>query len=173
MSTCFLKMKIKDKQSAIKLIKKIAKEFDIPVGFKHSHTSNGYQSLTYTSWHGMKQRCLNPNHDGYKNYGGRGIKICERWINSFENFLEDMGERPSRKYQLNRIDNDGDYTPKNCEWVTAKKQIRNSKSAKLTEDDVKIIKKLLTGKTKQYMIAKMFNVSKGTISAINCKKTWR
>jgi hypothetical protein len=80
----------------------------------------------------MLERCYNPKQKYYKNYGGRGIKVCARWRKSFENFLEDMGRRPP-KMTLNRIDNDGDYTPKNCNWATRKEQMRNSRLARILE----------------------------------------
>jgi hypothetical protein len=87
-----------------------------------SKKKHGYWGTpTYLSWFNMKQRCLNPNMPGFRLYGGRGIRICKRWIQSFENFLSDMGERPSGK-SLGRINNDGPYTPKNCEWQTPKEQ---------------------------------------------------
>jgi hypothetical protein len=73
----------------------------------------------------MKNRCLSVNNKAYKNYGGRGIKICDRWLNSFENFLEDIGRRPSKKYSLDRINNDGNYEPSNCKWSTKIEQIMN------------------------------------------------
>ena len=79
----------------------------------------------YRVWVNMKARCLDPNSQAYKNYGGRGISVCERWKESFETFLRDMGERPSDKYSLDRTDNDGDYEPSNCKWVTAKEQANN------------------------------------------------
>lgn len=88
---------------------------------------------TYTSWKGIKQRCLNPNAPNYPLYGGRGIKVCDRWL-SFENFLADMGERPpnppewtsSKHYwSIDRIDNDGDYEPGNVRWATKREQIKN------------------------------------------------
>jgi hypothetical protein len=71
----------------------------------------------------MKSRCLNPNHRGYENYGGRGITICDRWM-LFDNFLADMGERPLDR-TLDRIDNDGNYEPGNCRWATKSEQQRN------------------------------------------------
>jgi len=82
--------------------------------------------MTLTSefniWNGMRKRCLNKNNKDYKNYGGRGIKVCDRWLNSFENFYVDMGGRPSAKHSIDRINNDGDYEPSNCRWATAKEQ---------------------------------------------------
>lgn len=85
-------------------------------------------STEYKIWAGMKQRCSDPTLPGYKNYGGRGIKVCERWINSFENFLTDMGRRPAPHLTLDRYpNNDGDYEPGNCRWATRSEQLYNSR----------------------------------------------
>lgn len=89
--------------------------------------SRGINRRTYKSWNGMVRRCTNPRHRSYAYYGGRGISICERWLNSFENFLADMGIRPDH-LTLDRIDNDGNYEPGNCRWATKSQQVRNRRN---------------------------------------------
>lgn len=88
----------------------------------HGHSGGG-QSPTYKTWHHMRQRCGNPSDLNFSNYGGRGIAVCDRW-ESFENFLADMGVRPSGM-SLDRIDVNGGYSPDNCRWVSHKKQMQN------------------------------------------------
>lgn len=86
----------------------------------------------YTIWAMMKQRCLNPRAIGYERYGGRGIKICESWLD-IVNFFRDMGYPPSDYHSLDRIDNTGNYTPENCRWSTKKEQNRNQKTNRMIE----------------------------------------
>lgn len=104
-----------------------------PTQPKHGHSTggNGSWSPTYVSWTGMINRCSNASQPCYPRYGGRGISICLRWRESFQNFLSDMGERPEGK-TLDRIDPNGNYEPDNCRWATAKEQAANKRTKKGT-----------------------------------------
>jgi hypothetical protein len=97
---------------------------------KHGQAFSGEKTLTYRTWLTMRKRCLNPNSKDYPRYGGRGIQTCERW-DDFLLFLEDMGERPSERHSIDRIDTEGDYTPKNCRWATPKQQGRNRRNNRM------------------------------------------
>jgi hypothetical protein len=92
----------------------------------HSRAHNGGPTPTYRSWQAMRQRCTNPTNASWAHYGGRGITVCERWQDSFESFLADMGERPTGR-TLDRVDVDGNYEPGNCRWATPLEQARNKR----------------------------------------------
>jgi hypothetical protein len=103
-----------------------------------SRTHGRTESPEYCTWGSMRTRCLNPNATGYKRYGGRGIKICDRW-DSFENFLADMGERPSPNHTLDRVDKNGNYTPENCRWADKLTQANNRRDNVLANIDGEVI----------------------------------
>ena len=90
-----------------------------------THGDAGQKSPEYIAWQHMKSRCFNVSDKKHVRYGGRGITICERWM-SFENFLADMGRKPTPKHSIDRINNDGNYEPSNCRWATSKEQSVNT-----------------------------------------------
>lgn len=100
-------------------------------GSTFAHEANRTHGLTdspeYRAWHCMKQRCHNPTDAAYPLYGGRGIEVCDRWKNSFELFLADMGPRPTPDHTLERTDNELGYGPGNCRWATQMEQCRNTR----------------------------------------------
>ena len=103
------------------------------MNFKHGHNQAGNPSKTYTAWANMLQRCTNEYKEDYKNYGGRGITVCEAW-KDFRNFFVDMGESPVG-LTLERKDNNSGYNKDNCEWATRQKQAVNKRAQKMPSNN--------------------------------------
>jgi hypothetical protein len=104
------------------------------MNFKHGFYKTGKESRIYQIWKDMLKRCSNRNNKDYKNYGDRGITVCERWLdkeNGFKNFLEDMGEPSSKHHSIDRINNDLGYYKENCRWATSKEQARNTSRSRI------------------------------------------
>lgn len=133
-------------------------------------TTHGMSGTTeHRAWILMRYRCVNKNCDAYYRYGKRGISVCKRWNDSFQNFFDDMGKRPPGK-ELDRIDNNKGYSPRNCRWATAEQNIQNSSLAKLNRKKVLEIRK---SKLSVINLSKKYGVARGCIYNVLKRLTWR
>lgn len=138
---------------------------------KHGKTNTS----EFNIWNAMKDRCFNTNNHAYKYYGGRGITVCDRWKDSFENFLEDMGERPSKKHSIDRFpNNNGNYEPGNCRWATMIQQGRNKRDNRLNEEIAEQIRNAnLKDRKSKKEIANKYGVGEHAIYDVLKGATWK
>lgn len=148
---------------------------------KHYHTTQPKYGVRadvlykkeFWAYHGMKARIYNPKHRSFDKYGGRGIKVCERWINSFDNFLSDMGVAPSPSHTLDRLDVNGDYSPENCRWATTNEQARNKTNNTITAEIAARIKNLKASGVKLCDIVSLIGLPKSTVGNVYYGRGWK
>jgi hypothetical protein len=150
----------------------------------HGESWRQHQTPEYRTWAGMRARCRNEKLHSFQYYGGRGIRVCDRWRDSFEAFLADMGRRPSSNHSIDRINNDGNYEPGNCRWATRAQQAQNRRNnprpivgslnswAKLTEDTVREARRLRQVGFSFGRLARKFAVAKSTMQAAIKGQKW-
>ena len=140
-----------------------------------SHTTHNMSyTEEYQTWKDMKRRCSDKNYNQYKDYGGRGIIICENWLESFENFFKDMGLKPFSGASIERINNNGNYEPGNCKWSNHEEQNRNRRYNVIKDKQQadQIRQQYSTGNFTQKQLAQIYNCDEPIIWQIINNKTW-
>lgn len=141
----------------------------------HGHgrvRETGKPSSEYRIWQSMRDRCLNPDCKHYPDYGGRGITVCQRWRDGFQNFLDDMGKRPPGR-TLDRRDNDGPYSPENCRWATATEQVRNRRVSRLEPHEYDQVSWLKSLGYRTCDIARFFDVGQNIVDQIGRRSRYQ
>jgi hypothetical protein len=126
----------------------------------------------YEIWCSMKARCTRPTTTSYPNYGGRGIRVCDRWMRSFEHFMADMGQRPAG-YSIDRIDVNGNYEPSNCRWVPRAEQMRNTRRTKMNKELADAVRELAATGINKAAIARALAVNYSTVKQIASGRQWK
>ena len=138
-----------------------------------THGCTTKNARLYDIWHSMKERCQNPNSVGYKYYGEKGIKVCDDWINNVHSFFNwSYANGYEDNLTIDREDNDGDYEPSNCRWISITEQNRNRSSTVLTKEIVKEIRSMYVNGIKVPDIARTLNLNRRTLNDVVNKKTW-
>jgi len=141
------------------------------VNLKHGHARGGQQSREYRIWSGMIDRCENPRSTSFARYGGRGVRVCQRWRANFEAFLADVGPRPTPAHSLDRIDGARNYEPGNVRWADSTTQSRNRRGV-LAASTVVEIKNCLAAGLSLAAVAERFAISKSQAHRIRTGKSW-
>lgn len=142
--------------------------------FKHGMTDGGnYRHPIYTAWQNMKSRCLNPNNAKYHRYGGRGITIHPDWLVSSNFYAWALANGWSKGLTIDRIENDGNYEPSNCRWISKSKNSQKKSTTKLTFHQAMTIRYAVLGGANEQQIAKKYGVSHGTVWFICHEMTWK
>lgn len=126
----------------------------------------------FNVWRSARHRCSNPNAQSWKNYGGRGIRMCERWANDFAAFLADVGPRPSPRHSIDRVDVNGNYEPGNVRWATRAEQTQNRRNT-ISDQQVRCVRLLLSQGFARGVIARSLNVSPSIVGRIASGETWK
>lgn len=138
----------------------------------HGAARQGKHTPEYRIWRGMHHRCSSRQLVCFKHYGGRGIRVCDRW-QSFEAFLADMGPRPSSRHSIDRIDNDGNYEPQNCRWATQDLQAQNCRRTVMNQNKVRSLRRLRARGVALAALSIRFGISESAACTIASRKTWR